>query len=309
MSSFSMTAVKSLLQKEFFEHKTPFLYVPGIFILLIFGTFFISLWRHEDNLRFMGMLARPGEGIDLFNAFYSVSMVVWLGYLSLMLFVYFASSFSADRKNNALLFWKSIPISDLEILGTKTLAGLIVFPLVIMGWALVTAVFGYIILSAMSASSPILAALNSGTDLLTTLNVILSSLVFMAVALLWFLPIFTFVGMLGTLLRGWAVPAFVLLMVMISAIESILNFAIGGAISDMLANRFEAPFTIIAGMIETASDQVNEATIQVSDIVSVSNFAPNFLSQIDWTGMVLGWLFAAIFIYLASEYRRRRLAS
>lgn len=309
MSSFSMTAVKSLLQKEFIEHKTPFLYVPGIFIILIFGTFFISLWRHEDNLKFASMFVQPGEGIDLFNAFYSVSMVVWLGYLSLMLFVYFASSFSADRKNNALLFWKSIPISDLEILGAKTLAGLVVFPFLIMGWALVTAVFGYIVLSAMSASSPILAALNSGTNLITTLNVILSSLVFMTTALLWFLPVFAFVGMLGTVLRGWAIPAFILLMVMVSAIESILNFAIGGAISDMIFNRFEAPFLIVGDMMEAAASQVTQSTIQIGDIVSVSNFAPNFLSQIDWTGMVVGWLFAVIFIYLASEYRRRRLAA
>ena len=58
---------------------------------------------------------------DIFNAFYSVSIIVWLGYLTLMLFVFFASSFSADRKDNALLFWKSIPVSDLEILGTKPL--------------------------------------------------------------------------------------------------------------------------------------------------------------------------------------------
>ncbi len=309
MSSYSMTGLKSLLKKEFLEHKTPFLYVPGVFVLLIFGTFFISLWRHEDNIKFVGLFVNPGEGIDLFNAFYSVSIVVWLGYLSLMLFVYFASSFSADRKNNALLFWKSIPVSDLEILGTKTIAGLVVFPIVIMGWALITAVFGYIILSAMSASSPILASLNSGTNLITTLNVELSSLVFITTALLWFLPVFAFVGMLGTVLRGWAIPAFILLMVMVSAIESILNFAIGGAISDMLFNRFEAPFQIVGDMMESVSSQVIESTIQIGDIVSVSNFAPNFLSQIDWTGMVVGWLFAAIFIYLASEYRRRRLAA
>ena len=309
MSSISMSAVKSLLKKEFLEHKTPFLYVPGIFLILIFGTFFISLWRHENNIKFAGLFVRPGEGIDLFNAFYSISMVVWLGYLSLMLFVYFAASFSADRKNNALLFWKSIPISDLEILGTKTLAGLIVFPLVIMGWALITAIFGYIILTTMSAGSPLLSSFNSGVNLLTTLNVELSSLVFVVTSLLWFLPVFTFVGMLGTLLRGWAIPAFILLMAMVSAIESILNFAIGGSISDMLADRFEAPFTIVGNMMEAASSQVQETSLNVGDIVSVSNFAPNFLSQIDWTGMVVGLLFAALFVYLASEYRRRRIAA
>ncbi len=305
MSAYSFTATTSLLKKEFLEHKTPFLYVPGIFVILIFGSFFVSAWSHGSDWQLAGLIVPKNDGIDIFNAFYSVSIVVWLGYLTLMLFVFFASSFSADRKDNALLFWKSIPVSDLEILGTKTLAGMLVFPLVIMGWALITAVFGYIILSAVSASSPLVAALNSGTSLWTLVNVQVSALVFVAGSLLWYLPIFAFVGLLGTLLRGWAVPAFILILVMVGVIESIINFAQGGQVSEWIAYRFEAPFQSANAMME---DLVDVASVQVIDIMSVANFVPTYLVHINWTEMVVGWLFAGVFVYLASEYRRRRLA-
>ncbi len=306
MSANGFSATASLLKKEFIEHKIPFLYVPGIFVILIFGSFFISAWRHGKNWEMASMFVPANEGIDIFNAFYSVSIILWLGYLTLMLFVYFSASFSADRKNNALLFWKSLPVSDLEALGVKTLAGMVMFPLVIMGWALATAVLGFVILSVVSATSPLVAALNSGTNLWTTLNVEISSLIFVSMSLLWYLPIFTFVGLLGTVLRGWAIPAFILLMVMVEVIESIVNFAQGGQISDWLSFRIEAPFRIASDM---ADNIVGNAEFEVIEIVSVLNFVPAFLSRIDWTEMVAGWLFAAIFVYLASEYRRRRLAA
>ncbi|MCF6302356.1 MAG: hypothetical protein L3J13_04025, partial [Devosiaceae bacterium] len=180
------------------------------------------------------------------------------------------------------------------------------FPLVIIGWALATAVFGYIILSAVSATSPLVAALNSGTSLWTLLNVEVSSLIFVGMSLLWYLPIFTFVGLLGTVLRGWAIPAFILLMVMVGVLESIINFAQGGQISEWLSFRFEAPFRIASDMAENIA---GNAEFRVMDIISVTNFVPAYLSRIDWTEMVAGWLFAAIFVYLASEYRRRRLAA
>ena len=138
------------------------------------------------------------------------------------------------------------------------------------------------------------------------MNVELSSLVFISASLLWYLPVFTFVGMLGTILRGWAVPAFILMLVMVGVLESIVNFAQGGVLSEWLAYRFEAPFEIASRMAET---QYEAEIGQVFDFVSVVNFVPAYLSNINWTEMVVGWLFAGVFVYLASEYRRRRLAA
>ena len=54
--------------------------------------------------------------------------LLWGVYLLVTLFFYFADAFSADRRNNAMLFWKSMPVSDLKMLTSKMLAGLAVLP-------------------------------------------------------------------------------------------------------------------------------------------------------------------------------------
>ena len=58
---------------------------------------------------------------------------LWFVYLMVALFFYFADAFNADRRNNAMLFWKSMPVSDFSILGSKMLAGLTIFPALIFG--------------------------------------------------------------------------------------------------------------------------------------------------------------------------------
>ena len=304
-----MSAIMSLLKKEYIEHKAAFLYVPGILIFLLLLAFSTAVWRNSSNLHMMnevGEMGMPLGGIDIFNGLYAMSILGWTGYLTLMLFFYFASSFSADRKNNSLLFWKSLPISDLNIMGAKTLAGLTVFPVIILIWSFVGALVGFIAVSLASLVSPFIGQLNSGTNFWTTLNLEISAVIFMVITLLWYLPLFAFVGLLGTLMRSWAVPAFILILAMISGLEAIIVFGDDGPISRLLDQRFNAPFKSLESVVPGAGNVMPDS---VHSVVSVGNFVPAFVAQIDWTGMVLGWLVAGLFIYLASEYRRRRLAA
>ncbi len=306
MSSYNLTSAKSLLRKEFIEHKTAFLYVPGILMGLLFIAFYVAVWRNGAQLGMMGNVIDHGEGFDLFAMLYSGSLAVWLGYLTLMLFFYFAASFHVDRKNNSLLFWKSLPVSDLEIMATKTLAGLTVFPAIIMFWAFLGAIIGYISLNTVGTISPVISALNSGTSFWAFINVQVSAMVFIITSLLWYLPLFAFAGLLGVLLRNWAVPAFILIVAMISALESIMTFSKQGVFAQMIEDRLSAPFEIIKVMLNQPGNRVGP---DMFEIVSLVEFVPGFLSQIDWMQMVIGWAVAAIFIYGASEYRRRRIES
>ncbi len=301
-----MSRIKSLLNKEFIEHRAAFLFVPGILILLLLIAFSTATWRHGASLELMAEIGIKPDGLDIFNTLYALSILGWTGYLTLMLFFYFASSFSADRKNNALLFWKSMPVSDLEIMSLKTLAGLSVFPVVILIWSFVAALVGFLALNVATATSPFVAEINSGTSLWTFLNIEISALVFVLMTLLWYLPLFTFVGLLGTLLRGWAVPAFILTLVMISSLEAIVTFGVNGALTSLIDQRLNGPIMFLDAVLPYSGMDFENG---IGGIVSVSNFVPAFLAQIDWTGMVLGWVAAGIFVYAASEYRRRRLAA
>lgn len=301
-----MKRVKSLLNKEFIEHKAAFLYVPGILIALLLIAFSTAAWRHGASLRFMAEIGVGPDGLDIFNTLYAASIVGWTGYLTLMLFFYFASSFSADRKNNALLFWKSMPVSDLQIMSLKTLAGLSVFPAVILIWSFVAALVGFLALNVAGLTSPFVADINSGTSFWTFINVELSAFVLVLTTLLWYLPLFTFVGLLGTLLRGWAVPAFILILVMISSLEAIVTFGADGPLTRLLTQRLDGPMQFLDAVLPYSGMGFDKG---IGGIVAISSFVPSFLAQVDWTGMISGWLAAGIFVYVASEYRRRRLAA
>ncbi len=301
-----MKRVKSLLNREFIEHRAAFLYVPGILIVLLLIAFSTATWRHGASLELMAEIGAKPDGLDIFNTLYAASIVGWTGYLTLMLFFYFASSFSADRKNNALLFWKSMPVSDLEIMGLKTLAGLSVFPIVILVWSFVAALVGFLALNVATATSPFISEINSGTSFWTFINVELSALVFILTTLLWYLPLFTFVGLLGTLLRGWAVPAFILILVMISSLEAIVIFGADGPLTRLLTQRLEGPMQFLDAVLPYSAMDFEKG---IGGFAAISSFVPAFLAQVDWSGMVLGWVAAGIFVYAASEYRRRRLAA
>ncbi len=310
MNNFNLKTVGALLKKEFIEHKVAFLYVPGIIIAVVLATFVLGMAQNGVNWHVYARFAlASSSGFDLFNIFYATSIMGWLAFMLLMLFFYFASSFSADRKNNALLFWKSLPVSDLQIMAVKTLAGLTIFPGIVLAWSFIGAVLGYVVLLSASAGNPVIASLNSGANLVTFINVQISALVFVALTLLWYLPLFTAVGLLGTVLRSWAVPAFILILTMVKALEALATLSGGGYFSALIDQRFKAPFSIVSGLFPQMGPSNLFAGPPIGELASVTSFVPAYISAIDWTGMIAGWIVAIVFIYAASEYRRRRLAA
>ncbi len=310
MSNFNSRTIGSLVKKEFIEHRIAFLYVPGIIIAVVLATFVLGMAQNGSNWHMRGdFFPDTTSGFDLFNTVYAASIMGWLTFILLMLFFYFASSFSADRKDNALLFWKSLPVSDLQIMIAKTLAGLSVFPALVMAWSFVAAIAGFVVLSVASANSPFIGALNSGASLLTFVNIQASALVFVALALLWYLPLFTAVGLLATVLRSWAVPGFILILTMVKALEALATLSGGGYFSALIDQRFKAPFTIVFDMLPPITPIGLMSGFPIEQLASFAGFVPAYAAAIDWPAMIAGWLVAALFVYGASQYRRRRLVA
>ncbi len=305
MSALNLKTIKALLKKEFIEHKIAFFNVPAIIIGIVGIVFTFGIlvngneWQAKTNFLSNSDLS----GFDLFNGIYVFSIIAWLGFMLLMLFFYFASSFSADRKNNALLFWKSLPVSDLQIMGVKTLAGLTIFPIIILFWSLVASIVTFAIFLLLSAFLPIVSTINSQTNFLTFLNLQGSALVFVAITLLWYLPLFSAVGLLGTFVRGWAVPAFILLLLMGKILESLFTLSDGGYYTDLINERFKAPFETVSNIFSNE----NFADFNIDKFNFFTDFIGAYIAEINWLNMVAGWLVAAIFIFIASEYRRRRI--
>ena len=139
-----MTAIKSwraLLVREYLEHRMSFFYFPlGIVgLLLLSGVSAFGLHR----VRMAAEFPVP-PGVKVFELGYLVLLALWFAYLSVTLFFYFGDSFAADRRNNAMFFWKSMPVSDLKILASKFLAGVTMFPAIVLAAGVVTGLVLYL---------------------------------------------------------------------------------------------------------------------------------------------------------------------
>lgn len=289
-----MRTITALIQREYLEHRGAFLFAPGIILALL--TIVLAAAASFD--RIPGRIINFGGATKLFEVAFLGMAAMWLVYLLAALFFYFADAFNADRRNNAMLFWKSMPVSDFTVLGTKMLAGATIFPALVLVAAainsLLVLIFGYVAVLRMGfLGTP---------DLMTVLGVAGQVALFAIPAtlltLLWYAPFFAWVGMLSTLVGRWSIP---------------LAFLIPGVIGlfEKLILRFEGPDGgYFLGWLSTRMDMVGGRTVIEPELLREGGFnglsaLTSLVAQIDWTQMAAGLAVAVIFVALAAEYRRR----
>ncbi|PNS08175.1 ABC transporter permease [Solilutibacter silvestris] len=207
--------MKTLLKREFWEHKGSFLWAPIItsVIFLVFtiigssaGQFAFHKFQSEssswvvhignqdvpansDSVRQALANASPTDLAQMHDAVNGVLMVagVWpLMVLGFVVFFYFLSALFDERKDRSVLFWKSMPVSDSETVLSKVLSGLVVAPLIAIAVSLVTMLaFALIISVFMLGNGLPLALLWSNLD---PLMIIGQMLLLVPLYALWALP-------------------------------------------------------------------------------------------------------------------------
>ncbi len=121
-------------QREYLEHKSlilnTFFYISGLsFVLLIFGLNKITgLIQAKANMEFtIQGEVKPLSEID-FSAI-SSGYLSFVGLIALVISAYYLlSCLYDDRKDRSILFWKSMPVSEVQTVVTKLLFGLYVIP-------------------------------------------------------------------------------------------------------------------------------------------------------------------------------------
>ncbi|GGF15570.1 ABC transporter permease [Youhaiella tibetensis] len=291
-----MKSFVALVKREYLEHRGAFLYGPLLIIgLLVAGTvmpFLVGRFRADYF----------GDQIEGTLKFYEVAFIAaiggWTVYLIITLFFYYADAFSADKRNNAMLFWKSMPVSDLKILSSKMTAGLTVFPALVFAAMLFSGAWAYVMALMVHAQFPLFAA----PDFLAAFNSFwrlgLVAIVFLALVLLWIAPLLAWVGALSTVVGRWAMPLAALIPAILVLLENVFfKGPDGGVIFNYL--RYRADFA-------WASNAVRNQILTLGPVDMV-RFTADLLSHVNWVQMVAGWAFAVVVIVLASEYRRRTL--
>jgi ABC-2 type transport system permease protein len=296
-----MKSLTALIKREYLEHRGAFLYAPAVIVTIL------------------AVIVLSGIGIGRFNSYARVGIIsgakgfefgflalsaLWMAYLLLALFFYFADAFSADGRNNAMLFWKSMPQSDFKILASKMLAGFTVFPALILAALALSGVVVFIGVVIMLVTVPGITTSDPAAFLASALNMLAFDVGYLVLALLWYAPFFAWVGLLSTLFRRWSIPLAFLIPGLVGLAENLLFRNVlaapdAGFVLHYLRERLNFGF---------GRDDIWVAIVQDGTFNAVSLFV-QLLGEVDWAQLGGGVAVAFVLVYAASEYRRRFVAT
>lgn len=288
---------RALFVREFREHRISFLYVPtGIVVLLAMAAgaaLSFNQRRLETDLPFL-------PGLKIYEMGYLILLGMWLAYLAVVSFFYFGDAFSADRRNNAMFFWKSLPVSDLKILVSKFLSGTILFAAIVLLIAAVTGLLFYLVVNLAGFTLPALIVPSPLNALWSFGEITGFAIVHVVLSLLWYAPFLAWVGALSTIFGRWSLPLAFVIPGLLAVAENIAFFGNGpryGYVWASLSQRLQFGLT----------DSDWGAVVMTMLPFSAADQLRILFSRIDWLSMSVGLAVAALFILLASEYRRRRI--
>lgn len=291
-----MRAWYALVRREFLEHRGAFVIAPAVIVAVAIAAVLVAFF--SVSVTEMRTNVAPSVNM-LFQIGYLGSVGLWVAYLLIALFFYFADAFGADRKHNSLLFWRSMPLSDLGLLTSKFLSAGTVFPLLILGWLIVTGIVIFWMIVMLAIRVPEFAAPELGPALADWFQITAGAVAFFVLSLLWYAPFFGWVGLLSTIFRGWSIP---------------LTFAIpaGAALFEVLLTwRGAEPHSALAEFLGWrlqgffGEDDIDK--LITSGSVSALDMTATMLANIDGPALAAGLVFAAAATWAASEYRRRRI--
>ena len=296
-----MKAFFALVHREFIEHRGAFLIAPLVLVGVVFTLTVLAFSVDRMDTRFSGQLMSVVP-TWVFSAGFAGLAGAWLAYLGFVLFFYCADGFAADKRNNAMLFWKSMPVSDFRILLSKIAAALTILP----GAVFAVALLSILLMFGVAYVTSMLVGLGSPTLLGAIAGIYgqmaLVFLVVMVCALLWYLPYMALVGAMGSAVGRWAIPLALLLPTVVSALEWV---TLGGLHPFATRTWAYLEYRSQLPMSEAHLDRVFEG----QEPFNATLFVTDFLQKFDWMQVGIGAVFALVVLYLASEYRRRAPAN
>lgn len=313
-----MSTFKILLKREFWENRGGFLWTPIVLATLFVGVVGITLTvarlKAGSFIRFDGLTIPIGKtAVDLGPD--QIAMLVrgtneTLAGLSLMaqiplaivVFFYLLGSLFDDRKDRSILFWKSMPVSDLNTILSKIVSATLVAPLITLAVLMVTHIAILAIMSALMASLNV----NPWSVMWTQSDLIglwARLLVGIPLNFLWTLPALGWLMMVSSWARGfpflWAVFTPIGIGLTLSLIELLSRLQIPQ--SWFYFNVFaRAVFGILPWSFNakggTFGFEISERNMP-SDILSWHAMGDLFSSMHLWVGIITGVAMLGVAFY------------
>jgi ABC-2 type transport system permease protein len=275
------------VRRELWENRS--IYVAPLIVaaVVLFGSFVGSF--HLAGRRRLAMLLDPAHRRAAIELPYDIAaMIIILTAFVIGLF-YCLDALYGERRERSILFWKSLPVSDLTTVLSKAVIPLVILPLVIFVVIVATQFTMMLISSAALLSSGLTGTTWANFNLFQQSLILLYSL---AVIALWHAPIYGWALMISGWARRatflWAVLPFLAIGVLEKIAFDTSHFAL------MLKNR-------LVGAGDTAFAFQPHHGVAIDSLAQLT--PGRYLAT---PGLWIGLAFAAAFVAIAVRQRRYR---
>lgn len=275
------------VRRELWENRSIYIAPLIVAAVVLFGSFVSSF--HLPARRRLAMLLDPAHRRAAIELPYDIAaMIIILTAFVIGLF-YSLDALYGERRERSILFWKSLPVSDLTTVLSKAVIPLVILPLVIFVIIVATQFTMMLISSAALLSSGLAGTTWANFNLFQQSLILLYSLIVIA---LWHAPIYGWALMISGWARRatflWAVLPFLAIGVLEKIAFDTSHFA------SMLKDRL-----VGAGDTAFAFQPHHGVAIE-----SLAQLTPG--RYLATPGLWIGLAFAAAFVAIAVTQRRYR---
>lgn len=192
---------KALMLREYWENRraifmTPLVITATSMVLIIISMGLFGRAIHVNGEAFtLGEVIANMSSREAQELSAHINQLLLASALPIMIGAWFCMVFTAlgslydERKDNSILFWKSMPVSDVQTILSKILTVTLVIPMVAIGFAFIFQIFLLIVGSFYTIGTEYSAwdILWSSTNLPA---LIINEVVYMIMFSLWALPVF-----------------------------------------------------------------------------------------------------------------------
>lgn len=302
-----------LVRREIWESPVAFKWTPliiGGFILLVSILVLIIGARVDnqmvfaiDGVRMFAGLEDHQQRLFLTGGLFSIGTPFYTVMLLVVIF-YLAGSLYDDRKDRSILFWKSLPVSDLMTVASKTLTAAVAAPVVYFAGVALTQLLMLLIASGYGLA----AGINVFTEIWAPANlprIWLVTFYGSLVQSLWLMPIFGWL----MLCSAFAPRLPILIAVMVPALVGLFQHFWS------LFSGFKLPeFNLLLVTLERLGRGSVPMSIEIDTLESgeIEGFDPDMLisfksvtSVLMSMEMLIGLIIGAVFLAGAIWFRRR----
>jgi ABC-2 type transport system permease protein len=295
-----MTILFTMIRREIQEHKLAFIYAPFIVALVLClviisvylgltdiqtTTFNFSTELYDEEFQEDMLRATPESKTAVIRAGLTVLGLPILLTVGFGLLAYSLSTFADERKDRSLIFWRSLPVSDLTTVMSKLIFVVIIIPLLVVPNLFLLQLISLLSVSVYFVTNDIVSFGYVWTSYFISdwFRIIFS----LWAQALWTLPILLWLMLAGTYFKKPVIGAIVPLVALV-VLEGIIFKA--NNIQEFIENRLGFWSRSDSFPIEYAEARV----VDISDIYLL------LTTQAFWIGIFASVILVAVIVYTRS---------